>query len=400
MKILKVFLRRIPLTLKMVILTLFVGIFIWAVLDYFVNKTVTHLFKSQLTERLNMQSTAYRYRFGRYISSYSNLALLISKQKDLIDYVSGQKWSESDTADIIYYRQSPSWLPGLSTLRNIAIPRYALLIDSRGNVREIYQSKKEPPPEIILRPSNSLLRRSEGVSYLTSTKDLPYLITSEYVHDAQKNVIGTLMLAGPLDSDFLLASQGQYTESLVIGIVTNDTHRVIVSSNTELLPPGSTLGQMYGQNITLRQRFFEYGDSEMSFKFASLVPKKELSILTDTLVSKVRQFRALIAIVFIASFVLITFFITRRISRVTQRITDFSHQLTGDKIDHVPRGDQLYILEESFNRLTKEVTEAREIIKKQAEEKTRLIVDQAFEAIITIDMKGFITSWNPRERNC
>ena len=39
--------------------------------------------------------------------------------------------------------------------------------------------------------------------------------------------------------------------------------------------------------------------------------------------------------------------------------------------------------------------DARKSIKKQAEEKTRLIVENAFDAIATTDAKGIISSWNP-----
>ncbi len=389
-------LSRIPLILKTVSLTLFVGVLIWAGLDYFVNKTVASIFEEQLTERLNRQASSYRYRFGRYMYSYNNLAKLVAPQKGIIEYVSKQQWSDKDTIEVKYHRRKPEWFPGLSSLRAMVIPRYAILIDNNGNAREAYQIKQQPPPQLLLKPSANLLRRTEGVSYLTSINGLPYLVTTEPVVDYLGSTIAILMLASPIDADFMLASQGRHTEGLIIALVTRDENRVIVSSNLSVLPVGSSIESMYGQHIAIRQTFYEYGDSDMNFKFVSLVPKDELTALTATLVSNVRKYRSIIAIVFILSFTVISYYISRRIVLVTRRVTDFSRKLTGDENENILKGDQLDILEEQFKQLTFKVITANAFIVREAEERNRVIVNNAFDAIITVDENDSILTWNPR----
>ncbi len=388
-------LSRVPLTVKMVFLTLVVGVSIWAVMDFIVNITVTNIFETQLTERLNKEVTSYRHRFGRYVYSHSNLVKLLATRSALVKYVDKVKWSENDNSDVMYYRNTPEWLPGLSTLRAIAIPRYAILLDNDGKVREVYQSSKHPLPKMLLNPSVSLIRRSSDVSYMMNVEEFPYLITTFPVFNSNNNIAAQLMLASPLDSDFLLSSQGQNTEGILIALVTGEQNRILVSSDPLLLPSGTTLESLYGQHISVRQTLYEYGDSEMNFKFTSLVPKTEVIALTETLVSQVRKYRAIIALVFIISFALITYYITRRIAKVSKGIAEFSRRITGGKQEEEQRGDQLFVLENRFFRMTEEVIKAREIIRQQAEEKTHQIVSQVHEAIITIGGDSLITSWNP-----
>jgi diguanylate cyclase (GGDEF)-like protein len=57
---------------------------------------------------------------------------------------------------------------------------------------------------------------------------------------------------------------------------------------------------------------------------------------------------------------------------LTHRIADFSHQALGARHEGHKKGDQLYILEDSFQLLTEEIIEAREKLWKEAEENLRL----------------------------
>lgn len=56
----------------------------------------------------------------------------------------------------------------------------------------------------------------------------------------------------------------------------------------------------------------------------------------------------------------------------------------------------LQTLRERFINITREVTMSRETIKTRAEEQTRVIIDNAFNAIITTDHRGVVETWNPR----
>jgi PAS domain S-box-containing protein len=122
----------------------------------------------------------------------------------------------------------------------------------------------------------------------------------------------------------------------------------------------------------------------------------EVDKLTGSVILTGRLQRNIIAPVFILTFVFIMLWVSHRINLLNKKMTDFSQQTLGAQKKELQKGDQLIILEKRFQLLTKEILEAREMLKKQAEEKTRLIVNSAFDAIITIDTNNIITTWNPQ----
>ncbi|GBE04212.1 MAG TPA: PAS domain S-box protein [Nitrospirae bacterium] len=117
--------------------------------------------------------------------------------------------------------------------------------------------------------------------------------------------------------------------------------------------------------------------------------------LIATVISRVRHERAVTAITLIAVFAMIMYWITRSINKISWHISYFSESFLGLKPSSQQSGDQLYALKERFHEMTKEIIDTRKIIKMQAEETTRHIVNGAFDAIVTTDDNGIISTWNP-----
>jgi len=118
----------------------------------------------------------------------------------------------------------------------------------------------------------------------------------------------------------------------------------------------------------------------------------EIDTLTGTTITTGREQLSILAPIFIVIFVLSMICVTRRINRLSRQMSEFSQKIFGVQAQELQKGDQLYLLENRFQDFTAEILEARE----QAEEKTRLIVNNAFDAIITMDSNGVIVTWNPR----
>ena len=371
---------RIPLTFKLVAISIVTGIALWIILDYIQSRRIKDIFLAQLTERLGQQAMEDRLRFDRYIKVYQHLARLFIIQKNFSDYVESRKWREGNTAEATYYEHPPPWFPGRSMLYTLASPRYALLIDSRGNVREVYQGWKEPLPRALLYPAGLLIEKSREQSYLITFDSVPYLITSAPYMNPRMEILTTLMLATPIDEKFLNASMGGSTERGVVALLTpGENPRVLTSSNLLEIPAGTPLDVLQGKYLITGKEFFDYGSSELVVRFASFISMTKVNSLTRTLIMKERRERAISAFVFIIAFAVVTFWIMQRIQRLTRRVADFSQHTLGVQQQEIHKGDQPHILEERFQHLTEEVVKSREIIKRQAEEQTRLIVKNALE---------------------
>ncbi len=150
----------------------------------------------------------------------------------------------------------------------------------------------------------------------------------------------------------------------------------------------SLMDSIYSRQI---ENIFQAQLSESHWQNAG----KEYNLLVKSIIQTERIQRAITGSVLILSFVVFMFWITKRVQGLTRRIVDFSVKHLGTEKKDIKYGDPLYILDEEFQQLKTEVIAASELIKQEAEERNRLIVNNSLDAIITIDENDAIITWNP-----
>jgi hypothetical protein len=186
----------------MLILTVTVGLISWGILDYFQSRQLKAIFDAQLTEQLNIRAQEARVRFDNYVEAHRAAVKLSVSQKRFSDYLTGRNITAG--AKIKYYWDFvPPWLPDPSSMRSLVQISYALLMDGKGNVREVYKSLPEPPPLSLLRPDNLLRQLSFNQSLMTNVDGVPFVITAQPVFSRQKEMIAILMIAVPLMTIFI-----------------------------------------------------------------------------------------------------------------------------------------------------------------------------------------------------
>lgn len=362
------FLKRIPLTIQGLLFTVVVGTIAWAVLDYIQSRALESIFLSQLEERIDGEAQEDRIRFDSYIKAHHEAVKLLVAQKGFLDYIAQKDLSWARPPEgVVFHRELPPWLPKPSILRSLVRIRYALLLDEKGTAREIYQAVPVSPPGSFLKPTKLLRQLSHNQAFMTEIEDAPFLVASESLIDragGTRKTRATLMLASPLDSDFLRASQRPYHGqifALTFGLVTTPgLNRVLVSTHPELIPAGSEIKKLERKYVITGKSFFDYGASDLTLGFAAFVSLKEVNSLVGSIIRRDRRQRAVTAFILISAFALIMLGITKRIERVTRSISDFSRQALLGKPYEEMKGDELHILEERFHRLTEEVVASRE----------------------------------------
>jgi diguanylate cyclase (GGDEF)-like protein len=368
--------KRLPVTLKMIAITAVVGLIMWVIFDVIQTRKLKNIFQAQLTERLSKQAMEDRLNFDRYIKAYLHSVKLFISQTNFSQYIEKQKWTYEDTVKIKQHSRSPEWFPKSSILRTFVQPRFTLLLDARGKAREVYSSlQNENIPESLLQPTQQLLLKSYRDHFMTNLDDRPYLIASERYADSHGKVQAVLILASPIDDVFLAAAVDPVTHGHMVALLTTEeVPRILMSSNLTKIPVNATLESLQENFLVTGQEYFNYGASEQAIVFASFKSMTEVSALIQSITASNRQLRIIALPVLILTFSLLMFWITRRIQLLTRNISDFSRHALGVQSIELQKGDQLYALEERFNRLTEEVLEARDTIKKEAEE--RLIFEK------------------------
>lgn len=366
-------LQKIPLAWKMLILTASVGLVAWAVLDAVQARTVRSLFHGELKERFSQQATEDRIRFDQYVKNYNKAVKVITSQKKFLDYLGTVKWSDDNIFNVKHHRRTPSWLPKTSVMRSLVSIRHALLYDADNVLREIYQTRREPLPEELAEPSSHLFELANKQSFISLIEGVPHVITSETVYDKTNTKIASLVLASPMDDEFLIATQGLSNNGNIIALLGTNKPAILVSSDSHALPSGTYIDSIKNDYLVAGEAYFDYGASALPIRFTSFKSTKEVENLTSAILSGDRMQRVYAAIVFIASFMLVMLYITRRVQMLGIHITDYARQTLKAQPQKFIGGDQIYILEQRFHNLITEVAKARETMRRDASEKILLV---------------------------
>jgi len=358
-------LARISLLTKVFIYTIIISIGVWFISDEFQTGSLTEVFHQRLTERFSLQAEKQRILFDRYVKGHHQTLKLFSKTHNIINHVSNNSWQKKGGIKI--HKRIPPWLPDLATIRNFIHPRYFFLIDNNGSVLEYYQLRDAVPPATLLQPDNMLLNLSHNQGYLTQIGNQPYLVATAIILNRKNQPAAKLMLASALDEEFLIASQGvELDGTSVIALLSEGEEEVLISSNSQLIPPGTRVTDLKNRYLITGQGFFDYGATDIIIELISFVSTAEIDQLTNAIISEERLLRFTVAVTFISAFLIMMFFVIRRLRVFTNRVLSFSNSLNMTPHNISKQGDELKVLESVFYRLTNAVEKETAALEHQA----------------------------------
>ncbi len=356
--------KRSGLTGKMLIYTATLGLAVWFISDSYQTRTLREIFHEKLQHRFSLQAQEHRTLFDRYVKIHSQAAKLMAHSDNLYHYVHDRKWGPEFDGKIVYHQDVPGWMPNLAALRKFVLPRYTFIMDTQYRTRELYYWNGVLPPTEVIKPRHLLLQLSENQSYLTTLQGKPYLFTSEPVMAYGKRV-GTLVMASPIDSDFMLESQILSISKYAVALLAEDEQTILVSSDPRMVPEGIKVSELNGVFQTIGEGFFDYGSSDLVIKCVSFIPLHEVQDLTQAVLLKERQMRGISLATYVIAFMLIMLILTRRLQGLTRRVVDFSEHMAIQQPE-IRQKDELKILEERFKLLANAIKNETEALEYQA----------------------------------
>ena len=107
---------------------------------------------------------------------------------------------------------------------------------------------------------------------MTSIDNTPYIVSAKSFFDSHGKLRATLLLASPIDDEFLTESLGVSHEEHLVALLSSEKEtRILTSSNLEKLPAGTLLDTLKDRYLVTGKEFFDYGASEVQIKFVSFV---------------------------------------------------------------------------------------------------------------------------------
>ena len=354
--------KRTSLGVKLIMIAIVVGVVSGVVLDYLQHKQLTAIFRKQLDENLQQLAQKDRAMFDNYIRAQHSAVNIIISQKNFLAYIDNAEWSEPEK---IIHVDSPSWLPQPSVQRAFPVARFYLLIDSTGKVREIYRNTNLPIPQALSSPSSLLRQLSHNQTYMTNIEGAPYLISTKKITGAREKSPGSLMLASPIDGEFLFSALGAHQKESIVAIADSQQNLIVASSHADLIPTGAKIGDLKEKYLITGKSFFDYGASDLRINFLSLISRSKYHELGQKIMATGKLQRTFASLVLILSFLIIIFWITGKIKKLTRRVVLFSEENLGTTPQLNRRGDELMVLEESFELFTNEIITAQNKLKQE-----------------------------------
>jgi PAS domain S-box-containing protein len=387
----------ISLPLKMIIITVITGAVIWMVLDHVMTYNLKELFHDQMVAEFDDHAAEDRLRFDTYLDKFRETQDLFTLESEFITYINSDAWVSGKGGPIKYHDHPPLWVPEKYMYGTSPRADYVIVFDRINNAREVLKLKGDAVPASMLTPDQALFDRALNKVWISVFDDMLYAVKFRNYQDANgKNTAGVLFVS-VIDREFLNASLGGFhDEHLVAFSSVGRDPVVIISNDSNKMPAGTRLNSLSEHYVITGDRVFNENITDVKMKFLSFASLANMKLLTDTVITRVRQENFLIALVFVMVFAIMIYWIAHHLEKVTKSVSDFLKETFGVVPKGLSGGDQIHLLKEHFSHLTEEVIRSREIIKKQAEEQTRLIVKNAFNAIITTDVKGRIMTWNAR----
>lgn len=389
--------------LMSVIIGVFCGLVVWAMLDQVQPQALRSIFLEELETRLNQQARETLIRFDNYVLAHTSTARLLANHRQLANYLEPIYWYKGDQDKAKFYRSTPPWLPSSTLWQSLVRPSHILLLDGDQRTREIYQLGERDLPAELVGTNELLLSERRVQASLTTLGERPYLLISETAEDATGTEMGSLMLVAPIDEQFLSASQqGVAPNGVLVGILDADEQRFLASSDPSRLGFQKYLPDVETHFSVTAQSFSEYDGSTLNLQFATLVPDTVVEEMRERVAGLERRQRLVAAFTFVSVFTLVFYLLSERLNRILRRVSRFSQRALGSKQPVIERGNQLFVLEDWIQQFIQLVRETREEMRQQHETEMhesemlkQAIMETALDSIITIDRQGVIIEFNP-----
>ncbi|MFV2060465.1 MAG: putative bifunctional diguanylate cyclase/phosphodiesterase [Gammaproteobacteria bacterium] len=335
------------LTATMLLVTVLIGIVVWLISDWYQAKELSRIFNNTLQHRLGTEAREQRIRFDQYIKAFTPTVKMYASLNQLVSYVNNTDWGKNNT--IQYHQTVPVWLPPMSMMRRFVLPRYAMLIDESSQIIELYSYNRKPPPNELIHLPPHILKLAYLQSYLTLIDEQAYIFALESIAIKNGKAI-RLLIASPLDEEFLQISQGAATDS-IIALLKNDETKIMVSNRSDIIPSGVDLIDLEKNYVVTGEGFFGSGSSDIIVRLLSLMSTAEVNKLKNTIIQDNRRIQFFTALAYIIAFALVMYWVTSRIQKMTRRVLDFSKDMEISQPD-IDKTDQIKELETRFELLT------------------------------------------------
>jgi diguanylate cyclase (GGDEF)-like protein len=347
----------------MLLLTFTVGLLLWAASDQYQTNQLSSIFQDGLAERFKSEAKEHRVRFYRYLTSYHGAVRAYASNIDTYNYVNSDPWSADVNDEIVLHEKVPQWLPKLSIMRSYVWPHYAMLLNEKGKVKELYHYKNPMPPDGLLNITTHELELGLGQAHVTMFGEQPYVLSSEYIY--KNNTGPILVIASPLNEEILKRALNGDSDESMVALLKDGKSTILVSSNAELIQKNASIESLEDYYLLTGAGHFDTGSSDQLLEFVSFMSTDGIAQQTSAVLMADRQVTTVTALLFVSAFALVIFWITSRLKRLTNRVVKFSEDMEITQPD-LKKADEIDELEKRFELFASAIRQETTALEHQA----------------------------------
>ena len=129
---------------------LLTGVILWVVVDRIQTRAISQIFDQALESQLDQQARESLIRFDEYRRSFTYFTRLVSTHRRMADYLDPIIWGRRPDQVTHYDADNPpAWLPDDLNWQGGINPRFFVLVDPAGKIRELYSlDGRDLPPDL------------------------------------------------------------------------------------------------------------------------------------------------------------------------------------------------------------------------------------------------------------
>jgi two-component system sensor kinase FixL len=156
-----------------ILVGLIAGLAVWGVLDHIQSRAIKRITDKELQVQLDLRARESLIRFDEYMEDYAATARLLANHRSLAEYLDPFFWLPDDVVEPVVYRGfHPPWLTDFVDRNALSPPSHILLVDTSGQIREMFQSgSTELPQELLEGVSDQFRDISEVRAVVTRFED-------------------------------------------------------------------------------------------------------------------------------------------------------------------------------------------------------------------------------------
>jgi len=344
--------RSVSLPAKVLLVSVLVGGAVWWIVNMlWCPLDVSDIFNQSLDDLLREKARQQRVGLSQHILLHRQTVNFLAASAAIREYMEGPDWKDTPAADVDFLDRPPKWLPEMAGLNLPLKPRYLMVLNSRGEIKEVYQARPDPFPAQFFHLPQELVENSHDRVVLTILKGGAFLFASESIKGERGEVLGSLMLFSPVDDEFFRMSNGEASEWNLIVLLDGETQKVVASNQPKWIPKGMLLGDLE-QIFQVAGMAAKIDGSEVyGLQIVSLVQQKATASLSEMLQKKERINSVIQAFLYMVPLLVIVLWLTRRITNLTRQIEIDTDELVGPGELQAHQGDQLKVLEQRIKSI-------------------------------------------------